>query len=106
MTLGLSEGATPLEIGEAAPLRWRVLNDATQVASKGGRIVAIAYSVPAHSEDGRVWLEFGWLPVDAPDLVDVHFGVEPGGAEKAWERARHCTEWEYARRQGRPAGDP
>lgn len=90
-----------MNISEAPQLEWRVLNDETQIASKDGRIVAIAFTVQAGSEDGRRWLEFCWIPVDKPDLVDVDFGTGPGAGsawDTRWERARKATEWEYAKR--------
>jgi hypothetical protein len=84
------------DINAAPPLDWHVLNEETQVASKDGQVVAIAYSVPAADS-----VEFGWIPVSEPDLVDVHFAVAPG-AGKAWDNrwtsARRATEWEVARR--------
>ncbi len=40
-------------ITEAPPLEWRILNDETQVASKNGRVVAIAYTVYAGEVNGR-----------------------------------------------------
>jgi hypothetical protein len=90
-------------VGHTPPpaLDWHVLNDETQVASKEGRVVAIAYTVPATDSAGREWLEFGWIPVNEPDLVDVHFGVAPGTGkawDNRWESARRATEWEVARR--------
>lgn len=89
--------------GDAAPaLDWRVLNESTQVASKEGHVVAIAYSVAAADDAGQEWLEFCWIPVDAPTLVDVHFGVAPSTGtawDTRWDRARKATEREYARRR-------
>lgn len=90
-----------MDVLDAPRLDWRVVKDETQVASKDGQIVAIAYTVQASSTDGKTWLEFCWLPIDKPDLVDVHFGVAPGAGsawDTRWERARKATEWEYARR--------
>jgi hypothetical protein len=34
-----------MDISDAPPLDWRVLNDQTQIAIKDGRVVAIAYTV-------------------------------------------------------------
>ncbi|MEN3283356.1 MAG: hypothetical protein V7607_4496 [Solirubrobacteraceae bacterium] len=94
-----------MEISEAPPLEWRILNDETQIASTDGRVVAIAYTVQASDADGSQWLEFCWLPVDEPDLVDVHFGVAAGTGsawDTRWDRARKATEWEYALRSREP----
>jgi hypothetical protein len=96
------------DINAAPALDWTVLNDATQVASKEGHVVAIAYTVVASADDGREWLEFCWVPVDDPALVGLHFGVEAGTGtawDTRWERARKCTEWEHARRPVPDAGD-
>jgi hypothetical protein len=91
---------------DAPQLDWRVLNDETQVASKDGQIVVIVFTVQAGSVDGRKWLEFCWIPIDQPDLVEVHFGVGPDAGstwDTRWERARAATEWEYARRRSAPS---
>jgi hypothetical protein len=93
-----------IEISEAPPLEWLVLNEQTQVASKDGQVVAIAYTVEASDSRGETWLEFCWIPVDEPDLVEVHFGVAPGTGsawDTRWERARRATEWDYAMRARR-----
>jgi hypothetical protein len=89
------------DINSAPPLDWHVLNEETQVASKDGQVVAIAFTVTASDEEGRTSLEFSWIPVDDPTLVDVHFSVAPGAGtmwDKRWDQARKATEWEYARR--------
>lgn len=90
-----------MDISEAPPLDWRILNEQTHVASKDGQVVAIAYTVEASVESGETWLEFCWIPVDEPDLVDVHFGVAPGTGsawDTRWQQARQATEWGYAMR--------
>jgi hypothetical protein len=90
-----------MEIRNPPHLDWRVLNSETQLATKDGKLVAIAYAAPATDSHGRKWFEFGWLPADQPDLVDVHFGVAPGTGDawdQRWERARRATEWELTRR--------
>lgn len=90
-----------MDISEAPPLDWRILNDRTQIASKDGEIVAITYTVVASVAGGEEWLEFCWVPIDDPDLVDVHFGVESGTGsawDSRWARARKATEWDYATR--------
>jgi hypothetical protein len=92
-----------MDISDAPRHEWRILNDETQIASKAGRVVAIAYTVEASDADGRHWLEFRWIPVDDPGLVDVHFGVAPGTRsawDTRWHRARRATEWDYAMRSG------
>jgi hypothetical protein len=92
-----------MDISDAPPLEWRVLNEETQIASKDGQIVAIAYTVDASSADGGPSLEFCWVPIDDPGLVDVHFGVAPGTGsawETRWQRARKATERDYAMRAG------
>jgi hypothetical protein len=90
-----------MDISEAPQLDWRVLNDEAQVASQDGRIVAIAYTVDAGTDDGRKWLEFCWIPVDKPDLVDVHFGLGSGAGpawDTRWDATRRATEREIAKR--------
>lgn len=90
-----------MDVTDAPPLDWRILNDETQVASAGGRIVAIAYTVQAADTTGRTWLEFCFLPVDEPLLVEVMFGVGPGAHpawNDRWTRARRAAEWTYASR--------
>jgi hypothetical protein len=88
-----------MDISEAPPLEWRILNDETQIASKDGRVVAITYTVNAGEVNDAPVLEFCWVPVDEPDLVDVHFGVSPGTGsawDTRWARARKATEWDVA----------
>jgi hypothetical protein len=90
-----------MDISDAPPLQWRILNEQTHVASKGGRVVAIAYTVEASDASGSTWLEFSWIPVDDPGLIDVHFGGNPhtnAEWDASWQQAHKCTEWEYARR--------
>ncbi len=90
-----------MDISEAPPLEWRILNDETQVASKDGRVVAIAYSLYAGEVNGAPAFEFCWVPVDDPHLVEVHFGASPGTGsawDTRWDRTRKATEWEIARR--------
>jgi hypothetical protein len=95
------------DINAVPSLDWHVLNEETQVASKDGQVVAIAYAVAASDSAGQTWLEFCWIPVDEPTLADVHFGVAPGAGrawDTRWERTRKATEWEYARRHLGAAG--
>jgi hypothetical protein len=90
-----------MDISEAPPLDWQVLNDETQVASKDGTIVAIAYTVHAGDVNGAPSYEFCWKPVDDPDYVEVHFGLSPGiGAawDNRWKATRKATEWDFAMR--------
>jgi hypothetical protein len=90
-----------MDSSDPPPLDWRILNDETHVASKDGRVVAITYTVDAGEVNGAHALEFCWIPVDDPHLVDVHFGVSEGVGsawDSRWTRARRATEWDYARR--------
>jgi hypothetical protein len=92
-----------MDIPDSPPLNWRILNDKTHVASKDGRVVAITYTVDAGEVNGAHAIEFCWIPVDEPDLVDVHFGFSEGAGpawDGRWDRARRATEWDYARRSG------
>lgn len=85
------------DISAAPPLDWRVLNEHTQIASNEGGVVAIAYAVDAGDS-----FEFCWVPIDDPNLVDVHFGVAAGTGsawEHRWIQARKATEWGHARRK-------
>jgi hypothetical protein len=79
-------------------LEWRVLNDAVQVGSDGGRVVAVLYTVDGGDSD-----EFCCLLTDTPDqAADVMFGVAgPGSAwDSRWERGRGACEFVYAEHSG------
>ena len=93
---------------------WRALNEDTHIASQAGQVVAVVYTVDGGSP-GDPSLEFCWVPVDEPELVDVLFGVAPGaeqdpsalfggppsnrGAwESRWDRAHHAVEGLCTRR--------
>lgn len=89
----------PVLARDVPPLDWRVLNDAAQIASKDGQVVAVAYTVEASDTSGENWLEFCWIPIDKPDLIDVLFGVGPGAGfrwDNRWESARKATEIAFA----------
>lgn len=87
----------PKGISDAPALQWRILNEETQIARKDGQLVAIAYTIQASDTTGRGWLEFGWIPIDDPELVDVHFGVAPGTGS-AWDT--RLGKSPHARRSG------
>jgi hypothetical protein len=52
------------------PFKWRELNGFAQLALHDGRVVGVAYAVPAD----RNAFEFWWRPVHEPDCEEVLFG--------------------------------
>jgi hypothetical protein len=80
--------------GEEGEFVWRRLNEATEVVSVRGAIIAVLYTVATSSPVGER-LEFCWLPIHKPDHVELLFGVlqETGQAwTNRWERAHAAVE--------------
>ena len=90
-----------MDISEAPPLEWQILNEETQIGCKDGKVVAIAYTVYSGDVNGAPSYEFCWTPVDDPDHFDVHFGLTPKAGtawDNRWKATRKATEWDYAMR--------
>jgi hypothetical protein len=76
---------------------WRALNGGAQIASRGERVIGIAYTAESRYGDSGQYLayEFWWFPIDDVSREEVLFALSPGVKEwdSRWDATHRACEW-------------
>jgi hypothetical protein len=84
---------------DAPAFDWRVLNDLTQLATRGGAVIGVAYAMPTWTGPQRPSpdsnFEFWWLPVHDPEREEVLFGdvADTEGRVVSWAGVHQAAQW-------------